>query len=324
MRQIQLGVAPGPKGKNVVEGNFIGLDATGTNSLASAGSGVFVQTPTNRIGGATPGARNLISGQGTTGIEIFEAFASGNVVQGNYIGTDRTGTKAIGNTDRALVVNMNAFGNTIGGTAPGAGNVISGNLNRGITLDGSNNVVQGNFIGTDVTGLNPLGNARTGVEISGPGNTVGGTNSGAGNVIAFNGVDGGGVFTTNGVDVSTGRDRLRDPRQLHLRQRRPRHRRERRWTGHRRLPRAHPGQQHHRHHGDPRHAHAQHHLPAGTLHQSRRRPLRLRRRPHAAGFHEHDHRCAAATLPSTGRQPLRPACSSRRPPTARPSFPRPG
>jgi len=201
VRQIQLGNAPGPKGNNVIEGNFIGLDATGTNSLASAGSGVFVQTPNNRIGGSTPGARNLISGQGTTGMEIFEAFASGNLVQGNYIGTDRTGTKAIANTDRALVVNQNASGTTIGGTAPGAGNLISGNLNRGITLDGFNNVVQGNFIGTDVTGLNPLGNARTGVEISGPGNTVGGTNSGAGNVIAYNGVNGEGA-TTNGVDVA--------------------------------------------------------------------------------------------------------------------------
>ncbi len=195
---------PVPRAATSIEGCFIGLDATGTNSLASAGSGVFVQTPTNRIGGATPGARNLISGQGTTGIEIFEAFASGNVVQGNYIGTDRTGTKGIGNTDRALVVNMNAFGNTIGGTVPGAGNVISGNLNRGITLDGFNNVVRGNFIGTDATGLSPLGNARSGIEISGPGNTVGGTNSGAGNVIAFNGVDGGGIFTTNGVDVAVG------------------------------------------------------------------------------------------------------------------------
>ncbi|HOX57253.1 MAG TPA: hypothetical protein P5205_11460 [Candidatus Paceibacterota bacterium] len=203
VRQIQLGTAPGPKGNNVIEGNFIGLDATGTNSLASAGSGVFVQTPTNRIGGVTPGARNLISGHGTTGMEIFEAFASGNLVQGNYIGSDRTGAKAIPNTDRALVVNMNAFGNTIGGAVPGAGNLISGNLNRGITLDGFNNVVRGNFIGTDVTGLQPLGNARSGIEISGPGNTVGGTNNGAGNVIAFNGVDGGG-FTTNGVDVAPG------------------------------------------------------------------------------------------------------------------------
>jgi hypothetical protein len=203
IRQIQVGAVPGPKGSNVIEGCFIGLDATGTNSLASPGFGVFVQTPNNRVGGANPGARNVISGKGAVGIEIFEAFASNNVVQGNFIGTDRTGTRAIGNTDRALVVNMNASATTIGGSVPGAGNVISGNLNRGITLDGSNNHVQGNLIGTTVTGQ-PLGNARTGVEIGGSKNFVGGSRNGSGNVIAFNGVDGGGIFTTNGVDVKPG------------------------------------------------------------------------------------------------------------------------
>src|SRR6185369_16575967 len=161
---------------------------SGTNSLGSPGSGVFVQTPDNRVGGTNPSSRNLVSGKGAVGIEIFESFASNNVVQGNFIGTDRTGTKAIGNTDRALVVNMNASAATIGGEVPGAGNVISGNLNRGITLDGSDNLVQGNFIGTTVTGQ-PLGNARTGVEIGGARNFVGGTRNGARNVIAFNGVN---------------------------------------------------------------------------------------------------------------------------------------
>jgi hypothetical protein len=201
---IQIGATPSAKGGNVVEGCFVGLDASGTNSFNSAGFGVFVQTPGNRVGGTTPGARNLISGKGATGIEIFESFATNNLIQGNFIGTDRNGTKAIGNTDRALVVNMNASANTIGGTVPGAGNVISGNLDRGITLDGANNLIQGNFIGTDVTGAQPLGNARSGVEIGGPGNTIGGTNNGAANVIAFNGVNGQGAFTTNGVDVKLG------------------------------------------------------------------------------------------------------------------------
>jgi len=204
VHQVQIGSVPSPKGSNVIEGCFIGLDATGTNSLASPGFGVFVQTPNNRVGGTNPGARNLISGKGTTGLEVFEVFATNNVIQGNYIGTDRTGTKAIGNTDRAIAINMNASFTSIGGSVPGAGNLISGNLDRGITLDGSSNVVRGNFIGTDVTGLQPLGNARTGVEIGGPGNIIGGTNSGAANVIAFNGVDGGGFFTTNGVDLKAG------------------------------------------------------------------------------------------------------------------------
>lgn len=203
LRQVQIGVTPGAKGGHRIEGCFIGLDATGTNTLGSTGSGVFVQTPGNRIGGTNAGARNLISGHGTTGMEIFEAFATNNVVQGNYIGTDRSGTKAIGNTDRSLVVNMNARSNTIGGAVAGAGNLISGNLDRGITLDGNDNLVQGNYIGTDATGLLPLSNARTGVEIGGDNNLIGGTNTGGGNVIAFNGYAGNG-FTTNGVDVKSG------------------------------------------------------------------------------------------------------------------------
>jgi hypothetical protein len=203
IQQIQIGAAPGPKGSNIVEGCFIGLDATGTNSLGSPGTGVFVQTPNNRIGGTTPAARNVISGKGAVGVEIFESFATNNVIQGNFIGTDRTGTKAIGNTDRAVVVNMNASANTIGGAGPGAGNVISGNLDRGITLDGSDNRVFGNRIGTTVTGQ-PLGNARTGVEVGGSGNTIGSPQTGLGNIIAFNGVNGAGIFTTNGVDIKPG------------------------------------------------------------------------------------------------------------------------
>jgi hypothetical protein len=201
--QIRVGDKPGLNGSNVVEGCFIGLDTTGTNSLGSAGAGVFVQTPNNRVGGTSPAARNVISGKGATGIEIFETFATNNVVQGNFIGTDRTATRAIGNADRAVAINMNASRNLIGGRTAGAGNVISGNLDRGITLDGSSNAVEGNLIGTTVTGQ-PLGNARTGVEIGGVANRVGGSSSGAGNIIAFNGVDTHGAFTTNGVDVKMG------------------------------------------------------------------------------------------------------------------------
>jgi hypothetical protein len=187
---------------NVVEGNFLGLDATGTNTIG--GVALLIYTPNNRVGGTTPAARNVISGHPATGgIEMLD-FGSGNTVQGNFIGTDRTGTKAIGNSSRAVVCGMAVSSNVIGGTVAAARNIISGNFDRGITLDGSNNIVQGNFIGTDVTGLQPLGNARTGVEIGGMGNLVGGTNSGAGNVIAFNGTDGQGVFTTNGVDLRAG------------------------------------------------------------------------------------------------------------------------
>jgi hypothetical protein len=203
IQTLNLGVTGGLGGRsNVVEGNFIGLDATGTNSLG--GKALLIYLPGNRIGGTAPGSRNVISGHvAASGIEMLDS-GSGNTVQGNFVGTDSSGTLAIGNTDRAIVSGMAVSSNTIGGAVAGAGNVISGGLDRGITLDGSNNIVQGNFIGTDVTGTQPLGNARTGVEIGGPGNLVGGTNAGAGNIIAFNGVNGGGAFTTNGVDAKVG------------------------------------------------------------------------------------------------------------------------
>jgi len=127
----------------------------------------------------------------------------GNVVQGNFIGLDASGTNSLGG--KALLIYLP--NNQIGGTAPADRNVISGHQNAsGLEMleNGSGNTVQGNFIGTDVTGLNPLGNARSGVEVGGGGNLVGGTNAGAANIIAFNGVNGQGVFTTNGVDIKPG------------------------------------------------------------------------------------------------------------------------
>ncbi len=84
----------------------------------------------------------------------------------------------------------------IGGVAPGARNVISGNRSAGVFISGhsSNNQIQGNLIGTDITGINPLGNSGNGVQIEGLGatanNRIGGTAVGQGNTIAFNGQNG--------------------------------------------------------------------------------------------------------------------------------------
>jgi hypothetical protein len=199
---ITTSAQPSPKGGYIIQGNFIGVDPTGTNSLGAPTPGISVNCPNMQIGGTTPAARNIISGHGATGIEMAGSFATGTIIQGNYVGTDRTGTKSIGNQDRAIICNSFAQSNTIGGTVPGAGNLVSGNLDRGIVLDGTNEVAQGNFIGVDANG-NPLGNARSGVEIAGSNNVCGGTAAGAGNIIWNNGVNGGGN-TTNGVDVQNG------------------------------------------------------------------------------------------------------------------------
>jgi hypothetical protein len=115
-----------------------------------------------------------------------------NKVQGNYIGTDKSGTRDLGNGSVGVFV-MSAFGNLVGGTEAGAGNVISGNEFDGVNLlDGSqNNRVLGNRIGTTAGGTGALGNAFDGVEIlDSSNNVVGDGTPGAANTIAFNGATG--------------------------------------------------------------------------------------------------------------------------------------
>src|SRR5207249_2423639 len=121
------------------------------------------------------------------GIELRNG--GGNVIQANYIGTDVTGTLALGN---GTGLSMTSSNNVIGGTAGGAGNLISGSLGDGIFISNSTgNLVQGNLIGTDVTGIVNLANGANGVHLlNASGNTVGGPQAGATNVIAFNRHDG--------------------------------------------------------------------------------------------------------------------------------------
>jgi CSLREA domain-containing protein len=114
---------------------------------------------------------------------------SSNKVEGNFIGTDASGTAGLGNTSYGVFVGSGTAGNIVGGTSPAARNVISGNGGDGVLLQHTgNNKIQGNLIGTTKDGISPLGNLVHGVAISGNNNTVGGTTSGAANVIAFSGL----------------------------------------------------------------------------------------------------------------------------------------
>jgi hypothetical protein len=96
------------------------------------------------------------------------------------------------------VLLLSGVSNTIGGSAPGARNVISGNGGSGVQVAASGHRVQGNYVGTDKDGTGPLGNGQNGVAIASGVNstTVGGANDGEGNVIAFNSGDG--VFAASG------------------------------------------------------------------------------------------------------------------------------
>jgi CSLREA domain-containing protein len=184
---------------NLIRGNYIGTDAAGSAVLGNDGQGVFISgAADNKIGGTTTGAGNVISGNAEAGIRVSDAGATGNVVEGNYIGTNADGSVKLGNgTGVTLVQALN----TIGGTAEEARNIISGN-GTGMVIEGSgavNNVVQGNYIGTDAAGNADLGNDQHGIIVhtNASDNTIGGMGSGEGNTIAFNGGDG--VFVETGT-----------------------------------------------------------------------------------------------------------------------------
>jgi CSLREA domain-containing protein len=197
--------------RNVIQGNLIGTDATGTlslgNGVESLGDGtgidIFDNAADNTIGGVVAAARNIISGNFRTGVRLQTDNAQGNLIQGNYIGTDVTGDLNRGNRLFGIEI-RSAPRNTVGGTSPGARNIISGSLLSGVAISGdiaTGNLLQGNFIGTNASGSLSLGNQITGVEIaSAPGNTIGGTASGAGNVISGN--IGNGVFLSGVVSTS--------------------------------------------------------------------------------------------------------------------------
>ena len=163
---------------NVVQGNFIGTNAAGTTAFVN-NTGVHVfNTSNNLIGGNSAGAGNLISGN-ATGISVT---GPENTIQGNLIGTDVTGTKTLGNISGILAGGANLL---IGGLTPASRNIISGN-STGVAIAGEGSKLQGNFIGTDITGTLALGNSFDGV-IAADGALIGGTVSGARNVIAGNG-----------------------------------------------------------------------------------------------------------------------------------------
>ena len=170
----------------VVAGNYIGTDVTGTLDEGNDNHGILVNADDCTIGGLSVADRNVISGNGNSGVEVNSASRS--ILIGNYIGTDKDGLNPLGNDTRGIGVRR---GSTIGGSDPGARNVISANGGHGIEITAGSSVIRGNYIGIDAGGTTGLGNSLRGVNISGASNnTIGGLVPAARNVISANGDEG--------------------------------------------------------------------------------------------------------------------------------------
>ncbi|MDX1546046.1 MAG: T9SS type A sorting domain-containing protein [Rhodothermales bacterium] len=183
---------------NAILGNYIGTDAAGTSALPNL-VGVRIQdgAQSTVVGGTAGGARNVISGNQEQGVEISGAGTDGNTILGNYIGTDAAGTGALAN-DSGVSIDGGAQGNTVGGAAGGARNVVSGNTEYGLLITGGGtdaNTVSGNYIGTNATGTGALANdVGLRVEAGAENNVVGGTTASARNVVSGN--------TEEGIEIT--------------------------------------------------------------------------------------------------------------------------
>ncbi len=193
---------------NVIAGNHIGTNFDGTAAIGNVGPGISVSGDLNLIGTNGDGVSdslegNVISGNANVGI-FLSSFNC--IVAGNFIGVDITGQTAIGNTFDGIKINLDGHGNRIGTNGDGVAdaaerNIISGNGlamngNAGIKIDGHNNIVAGNYIGTDSSGTTGLGNLQDGIQL---------TNNASGNLI---GTDGDGTADSLEGNLISGNGRI--------------------------------------------------------------------------------------------------------------------
>ena len=197
---IGYGVVLNGANSNSISGNYIVLSSPDGGSARGNNIGIYLLglSSGNVVGGDTSVFGNIISGN-TSGIALF---ADTNTIQGNIIGLAADGITPLPNQNGISALGSH---NTIGGTLPAHRNIISGNLDRGLELfgeavDASNNVISGNYIGTDAGGRTAVGN-RIGVFL-GPraaNNLIGGDTPGAGNVISGNQFVG--IWLEGGPDI---------------------------------------------------------------------------------------------------------------------------
>jgi hypothetical protein len=205
-------LASAAAGGNTVIGNIIGPQFNGTTIISGTNDqtyGIYISSsPDNIIGGNSAGERNIISANKTGGVYLWGAGSIGNVVKGNYIGTDKTGTSEIISNTQAygVYITSSVASNIIGGSSAGEGNLISGNTLNGVYMSSSSpsgNTVIGNIIGPQadgVTFLNAANSQNYGVQINdSPNNSIGGNIADARNIISAN--EEYGIYITGGAST---------------------------------------------------------------------------------------------------------------------------
>lgn len=209
---------------NRIEGNYIGTSADGNAALGNGTVGqnttggilisdLTLGSGTLTIGGTAAGAGNLISGNKGSGIVVmaydFSPPSGTVVIQGNLIGTNTAGTAANPNLGDGIFQDFFTLPLVVGGTSAAARNIISGNRGNGIA-GGSyygTALIQGNYIGTDITGSQPLGNGKHGILASATGAQIGDpATTDGGNLIAFNTLNG--IAVTGDVGNRISRNRI--------------------------------------------------------------------------------------------------------------------
>jgi hypothetical protein len=180
---------------SIVEGNFIGINPSGTTAMPNLNVGIQANAANIRVGGSTPAQRNVVSGNTQTGVAfgtslfsgttVLASSGSGGIVSGNYIGVDTTGMIAVGNTSSG--VNVNVPNVRVGGALAGERNIIGGNTSTGVTSNASTTgtsptvtvlavpsgmIVRNNYIGVAVDGTTARGNGGGGVAVNGANATI--------------------------------------------------------------------------------------------------------------------------------------------------------
>lgn len=188
---------------NQVIGNYIGTTPDGVDHLGNISEGVVINdgAQDNYVGGTTPEERNVIGGNGSTGVSLWGDGTAFNVISGNYLGVDASGMQALTNEGPGINLSSGTQSNRVGGKTEEQRNVISGNRQHGVSICDSgtmSNTVVGNYIGVDVLGSGAIPNGN-GVVIclSAQHNQIGGASADERNIISGNQDNGVGIWETD-------------------------------------------------------------------------------------------------------------------------------